>query len=667
MPRTNRLRLSKEEEAKLLYKIKRWYQTDINGTNVVSDSDYEYYRELYRNQQERQLGEDWQSDVRGNFWFVQVERFKAKLSEGRPRPKFNSESSKYRELFGEFYQSLYKNTWKRERLQRKYKSAAEDNTFCGAAFWKVVKPETPGEFEQVVEFDPRDVVVQDGAESIDDAERIHFLYWMSYSEIEEQFGVPESDMKDQSVVDYFQHFDNNRPKPTNAFPNTEDEHGKVCIVETWYIDNEKATVIEPVFDDDGDPIFNADGTQKTEKKRGKKYKLGRITTCSGRRVLDDRANDFDLTSVNIRWPLIDLVAIRNSRQVIGSCLGWQIDELQETYNDVLSNVADILKLTASPSCTITGNPGWDIDSMDNGPANVYPMKRGSTMEWRPGPDLPAYVDRFEQTLTNLIDTVGITAVERGVQPGTVDNATGIGLLMKQAEGNTRMWSENVEESLERLANILSVIYSNYYTGKQVVSIVGVDAATKAIQDFEAYRQEIEQGRGTPGFKDLAPKISIGRKSYDREGKVVAVKFDILDMKHIGPMSVEMEPDSSLPINKMQRTQAAITYHQSGLLEKPEAIMMAEIPPGIKERALQFAEEEREMKRQQMQLQHQQMLLQVQMGAGAPAGGPGGPAGPGVPGSGEDMARVLDRVSKGGGLKQMNPAKQLQGQEGAAMV
>lgn len=635
-------KLTTEQEAELVRRLHSWYEQDVSGTNSVDSSEYYEMQQMYLNEQDREAGEDWASDVRANLWFIMVERLKSKLTEGRPTASFTPRGGRARRFIGRLMEEVWRQDWRDQGMQRNLKDGVEDNSFAGVSWWKIIYNEKTGRLECVT-FEPEDIVPQDGAKNIDKSGRIHCLYWLDVSQIKEKFGLTNEEIGSYEIVKeaYADRLAKKRQSGLMlesfdetslgiSFPSS-DDHRRILVDEVWYLDDEEETYDEPILDEMGKPQVDEETWKtKVEKKKRPKYPHGRITTITSKRVLADGPNDLDLSPVGLRWPFVDVVAIKRARKIKGVCLGKQIQTLQDSFNDTLSINMDVYRLTGNPQMVIEGHPGWDVDSMENGPGIVYQVRKGTKMEWMKQPTIPPYVTGMQQLFLFLFDTVGgqqdVTAGRRSM--GQTDTSSGLRQMIVQAESNLRMWAENMEEAIHRMALIASVIYAKKYTKKMIARIVGPEAQ-EMLDAAAEYYKEFDSMKGTDGFANMKPfaSVRLGDTEMGPDGKAVSASFEI-DPAAAGLFDVEIVPDSSLPFTKGQREQMADQAFMSGKLDRITAIEMSMLPEGIKQEAIKRAQIEMEREAQMAQVGQnpalQKIATQVKRGQGREAKQPASP-------------------------------------------
>lgn len=632
-----RKKLSAEEEAELLGKIQGWYETDVAGCNSVDESQYNESLNMYLNEQERILGEEWASDVRANLWFIFCERLKSKMTEGRPTVSMTPKGGMKRRFVGRCMNEVWRQDFRDCKAQRKLRDAVGDCSHGGASFWKIMHDEKSGR-AKIIALGALNMVAEDGCEEIDDASRIHCLYWLSALQIKEKYGYTDEELNTQEIRTRSREkkhpagvmnesFTSRDFSPSGVFPSG-DGHGRILVDECWHLDGEEETVKEPVIDAFRQPVLDEFGKPMMQSVKRPKYPHGRVTVCTDKRILEDYANDFDLSPVGLRWPFVDIVTIRRERQIVGVPLSTQVDTLQDAFNDFLSVTMDIYRLTGNPKMLITGNPKG-LEEMENGPGEQYTVQTGTKVEWIKPPEIPAYTGPFQQLLLYLFDTCsGLREVSAGQNPQGVEANSALRTLISQAESNLRMWAEGIEEAIERTALIMSVIYAKYYTREMVVRIVGKEAQ-EMLDNYQEYLASVEEMKQIPGFESMGLFARERSREQERsaDGRVVSVTFEVM-ASAVGMYDVELQPDSSLPFSKAQRDQQTRLDFQTGLIDKISAIeLLSSIPEGMKNEMIERAEK-------QMALEQQQA----------------------------DMARVIQQVQRGAGLGVKDVQKQSQGMD-----
>ena len=612
-----RARWKVEEEAEQLDKIHTWYEFDVGGTNSVDESIYDDSLSMYLNEQERVLNEEWSSDVRANLWFIYSERLKSKLTEGRPTVTMQPKGIRQRRFIGRIMNEVWKQFVKENNMQKLLREAVDDNNHGGMSGWKIIFNAETGKAE-IVDLGALRFVAEDGAPSIDKSSRVHCIYQINESDLKRKYGIVRSELKDKSVTKHItsrksaqaadrlvwasgaDHGDimdeswEDREYTSQGTMQRNDGHGNITVDECWYLDDTEITETIPVLDELGLPVVDEKTAKpKTRKETKLKYPYGRVTVCTSARILEDYAIEDDFSKIGIRWPFVDIVTVKRTRQIPGVVLNRQIDTLQDTFNDVLSTTADIFNLTGCPQTVVTGSP-QGVEESENGPGLFYYVQQGTKIENKPPPEIPKYTAGFQGLILSMMDAnVGLEAVTRGEAQGVEANSA-LRTLLSQAEGNLRMWSEGVEEGIYRTALIASFYFAKYYTTKQLVRIVGPDAA-EAMTEFEQYTEfaaQVGEAADKTGLKDYGNFVNVvpGEVYKGADGSVIEANFEV-DLTSFGLYDVELIPDTSLPFNKQQREQQMFLYFQAGIIDKVTAIEMSSLPEGYKQEAIKRAEKE----------------------------------------------------------------------------
>ena len=639
-----RTRWTVEEEAEQLDKIHTWYEFDVGGTNSVDESIYDDSLSMYLNEQERVLNEEWSSDVRANLWFIYAERLKSKLTEGRPTVTMQPKGIRQRRFIGRIMNEVWKQFVKENNMQKLLKEAVDDNNHGGASFWKIIMNEETGKAE-IVDLGALNFVAQDGVHSIDKSDRCHCIYEINESDIKRKYGLVKSELKSKAVTKHISTRKTEQANDRNTWAaqsaddhgdvmdeswedreytsagtmQTDDGHGRITVNECWYLDDTEETIDVPVLDELGVEVIDPK-TRKPKKKKEKqmKYPNGRVSVCTSGRILEDYPVKDDWSQIGIRWPFVDIVTVKRTRQIPGVVLNRQIDTLQDAFNDVLSTTADIFNLTGCPQTVVTGSP-QGVEESENGPGLFYYVQQGTKIENKPPPEIPAYTPGFQGLILSMMDAnVGMEAVTRG-DAGGVEANSALRTSIGQAEGNLRMWSEGPEEAIYRTALIASFFFAKYYSTKQLVRIVGPEAAEAMLEfkEYSEFAKTAADAADKAGLKDYGNFVNVvpGETYLGADDSVIEANFEV-DLTSFGLYDVELIPDTSLPFNKQQREQQMFLYFQAGIIDKITAIEMSSLPEGYKQEAIKRATKEAADAAKNAELEQVQNQLERGGGLGA---------------------------------------------------
>lgn len=563
-----------DKDTEIQQRIEKWYSEALQGKNSA-DSEYQNHLDMYLNQQLRSYGEDWTSNVSANFCFRTIQTIIAEITEGRPTVEITPTDDQGRAFFAAINSELFRQTWKNELCQKKMQDVIEDACLNGCGWWKVSWDQDKRKglgAEVVTVIDPRMILVDDKAEDIDESEYIIHLKWIAQEEIESKYGVGKDELGGKT--------DENFNAVGVEWPVRPDESGRWLVAECWYDDDEEESV--PSTDEEGQPIYDDFGEQVFEDRQ--KYPNGRITTITSKRILEDKANTYDL--VGVKWPFVPWVTIPIARQVVGMAIVGQLKPLQETFNDLLGIQVDNAKLTAYPKLVITDNCGIEPEVITNTPGEIYPIRPGGEINWVYAPGMPQYVGGLTQMFMFLNDNIsGLQEVTQGRAPSGVRAASAIRELHTQALRGTRYQARNTEYSVERFAKIMVGIYGSRYSDSRIIRIVGPQAQEMK-QMYEQYVSQITEG-GTSQVQSVGEGSSAG-------GLANSIFFEVTGDGFGTLYDIELVPDSSLPYTRAQKHSLGLTMYQLGLLPPELALEMVDMPESIKRKAIDFITQQRQI-------------------------------------------------------------------------
>ena len=363
--------------------------------------------------------------------------------------------------------------------------------------------------------------------------------------------------------------------------------------ECWYTDD---AVEEHELEDQ-------DGKKTGEKVKKKKFPNGHLTTIlpNQKVLLQSVRNPYEGPQSNCYVRFVDTIL---PRCIYGEGQAEPLLQINKMLNKTVQGVMEYIKLMS--------NAVWILDKTSGVNKNKLTNRHGLIVTKEPGTevrrDMAAPLNDTPFKMIELLKqfgdiTSGVQDVTQGRKPKGVTAAEAIAQLEEAAQTRIRLKERNLNNSLAQMARmsinrILQFVRANRF---QRLSGDGVKPP-----DFIEFN--IEE---VPPGEEMLPIKQINRRKVvwevdDGTGKGQYVKQDVESAQSTQTVfDVEVATGSSMPLQKINRTNIAFKLRNNGDLSRKDLLETLDFPKA--EQVLQNVEEE------QLKVAQQQAALQPQPG------------------------------------------------------
>jgi len=324
---------------------------------------------------------------------------------------------------------------------------------------------------------------------------------------------------------------------------------------------------------DDSVAYITDSENKDKIVTKKLYPYGRwIFIANGKIILDDRP------CVVKHFPIVPLVLdIDPETETYGIANMDYWKQSQIDYNEMYALIKDWLRAMCYPRFKYDPRSGIDPNQIKNKWGAGIPSL---DFEWVYPAPLPNDIFRFIlEGKLNIEYVSGIHDVTQGRKPQGVTAAAAIHLLQEASKTMIRPKARLLEAAIKKLVELIIDYIQVGYSTKRIIRLLGIgEDETITINDVQII----------DGVEEIKNNVTIGE--YD----------------------VYIEPDSTLPISRIERFQTVLSLFQVGAADR-YALLKESGLSDWKEINERLNRREEELKQMQMQAQQQQaQIAQQQM-------------------------------------------------------
>lgn len=370
-------------------------------------------------------------------------------------------------------QQIYEWLWKKLKVRKYVREAIETSKVLGTAITHVYWDEQTGvmggtgayyEGEiRLRNIDPSCFFPDPYATCLDECQYIHVVERKPKKWVEKTFGVSLKDIQGEDRSADTQIYD--RPQ-IYGFADEDTQMVDLHCHYEKYWNTEKAKVIQPVYDDQGNVV---DQKETEEEVGGWRY---RCTYLVGDKVL----KRIDPLVPN-RYPFAILYDFKQRNEFWGISHAWLILDNQKLINKVESIIAMIGTLLQNPQKVIHKQSGINPkEAMKYSTApghtwvsNIHPK---DAIAWQDPPQIPqALFSMAEAAKQNIREITGMNEAYLGQSVGSLQTSSGVNSLIDRATLRDRDQMYDVDLYIEDLSRLILAFMAHYYTEQRYVKVI----------------------------------------------------------------------------------------------------------------------------------------------------------------------------------------------------
>jgi hypothetical protein len=372
------------------------------------------------------------------------------------------------------------------------------------------------------------------------------------------------------------------------------------------------------FEDD--PNYRVNGNGKKQKK---KYPNGKFVYFTRNQYLGTTPSPYD----HGLPPYVELKNYDVPHMFVGMAENRQIDGLNKELNLQFQSLMNYNRIHHNPNYYGDTSSGFPIEGYietKNEGGKVYPFD-GMSNQGRP-PITPIEQAPLNESVYQLLtmipeiveDVSGVTDVSRG-QTGKKErqSAAEVGILYESSHTRTRQRVRNLEWSLKRICYLWIMLMQQYYDEERTIHYKedgkvfyeSIDNTVGGAEKTLRPNQEIME-RAEINLNQLSPEERTAYQDYMEFMK----KFKDSDAYDpiIWDFEVEIETDSTLPMDKQSRANLALRLYQMKAIDRQSLLKVINWP-------------DKEVIERIRKMEQQAMAAKGGQGGNANARPPAGPA------------------------------------------
>jgi hypothetical protein len=267
----------------------------------------------------------------------------------------------------------------------------------------------------------------------------------------------------------------------------------------WLKDETVEHIVEKKEGEKDKDIFNA------------KYPYGRWVFIANEKIkLEDR-------KCNVKHcPIVPVILdVDPETEINGISNIDYCKQMQVNYNEMHALIQDYLEGVTFPQYAYDPNSGFDPTKYRNTPGAAAPIDPGK-LNWLSPAPLGNDVFKFiMEEKTNMEYITAMNDITQGRRPASITSAEGIRLLQEASKTMIRPKSRLLETAIKQVGLLILDLIQYGYSGKRIIRLLGEDVVINKPQVVE-------------GVKKILNDVSVGQ--YD----------------------IYIEPDSTLPISRIER-------------------------------------------------------------------------------------------------------------------
>jgi hypothetical protein len=367
---------------------------------------------------------------------------------------------------------------------------------------------------------------------------------------------------------------------TNSnYSSHEDNRQMVRVLECWMIDE----ALEEY------EYTNEDGRRDIGLK--KRYPHGKVITILPNQKL--KLSEVKNPYRHGGFPFIRFVDFLLPRKFWGEGEVAPLISLQKQINKSLANIQDYMNTFSNPIWVKEKDCGVDSRSITNSYGMILTTDPGkmNSIKRMPPPAIPQYIFQFYETLIAASEKVsGVGEITQGRRPLSVTSGAAIETIQEAAHTRIRLKERNMKVSLTQMGRMIVSLMMQFYKEPRVARIIGKDGVWPEFFDFWINEKELPDGT-------IDYTMNTKKTIINENGKPIQ-DSNILESKPTkGIFDVNISSGTSLPFQKAQDSNLALTLHSKGTIDDRTLLEHLEWP-NIEETMRRIEEQRAQMQQAQ---------------------------------------------------------------------